>query len=732
MTPGRLTRACSRWSRPSRRLLAQASRRPRPLLKHVDGGSVGDAVVVGERILVIIRHYSNDSSKASTFSIMEGDGHSWQSIRDVAGSDIRALVNWDGRLVASFERPYPAVAGFHSLEVWDGRSWAPLPGEFSSYNQGDGHVAAMGVHQGYLVAAGTFKGVDGRAAANIAFLADGTWRPLGSGLDSWVSDLASTADGLWLSGQFKRAGGELSLGVARWDGPLPTGVPLEAIPAFVPTPPRSLEPAAPTIADRPVDPAATSPVVNRDFVAWGDDGAPKGWKWRSSCPKSAAADSARPPARAANGGIRLYAGKAEWCHASLSQWFPIKAGRCYRLRARFDAMASSDPGAPTNWTFAFADYAHAASGYSYGPLHTGMEVTLAAEGGWAEVTLRADQTANEGVASISSRGPAPDLVLREVMCDTVAVTDAEAIHLVCAGLRQRLVIQADRAVDWDSLEVHAIAELTSSGQKVGQALSNMLRSLQEQRVTLQSGHSDVQMVELLSEGQPLPESDGLPSARISEIRARLSDWQYNGAGTANGWTSDGIAYVQVVRSMSSQDWRTDLTGATGILLDLRGYGGSHRRDERREDNLRSLASTCADMPRIWGYARSAVASGAGQDTLRLARATEPKLNLPVICLIDASTSGSMAECALMMKGLPGVTLVGRPTRGGSGGMEKLLVPSGAQVNFPARSLWDPQGRLINDDHGVVPDILVAPGGSPEPVFDEGLKVLREKIAALRR
>lgn len=699
---------------------------------NLDGGSVGDAIVVGDRILVVVRHDSNDPSKASTYSIMEGDGHSWRSIRDTTGSDIRALVNWDGRVVAFFERPNAAGAESHSLQVWDGRSWAPLPGEFSSYLAGDGRINALAIHQGYLVAAGTFKGVDGHAAANVAFLADGIWRPLGSGLDSWASDLASSADGLWLSGQFKHAGGELSLGVARWDGPLPADLPLEAIPAFVPNPPPRPVPFDAGAGDRPVVSATASPVINGDFLAWVDDGVPEGWKWRSQCPKSAAADSARAPDLAANGGVKLHAGAANWCSASLSQTFPITAGRCYRLRARFDAMAAPAAGEPTNWKFAFADYARSASGYSYGPLHTGMEVALSAEGGWAEVTLRADRTATEGVVSISSRGPAPDLVLREVLCDTVAVTDAEAIQLVCAGLRRRLVIQADRAVDWDSLKTCAIAELTGSGQKMGLALNNMLRSLDEQRITTQSGHSDVQMIGLLSEGKPLPESDALSRARITEIRAHLSDWQQSGAGAANGWTGDAIAYVQAVSSMSSQNWQTDLTGAAGILLDLRGYDGSSRLNEWRADNLRAMASSCADLPRTWAFARSAAATGSAEDTLRVTPATGPRVSLPTVCLIDASTSGALTECALTMKALPGVTLVGRPTRGGSGGMEKLLVPSGEQINFPARSLWDPQGRLINDDHGVEPDILVAPGDSTDPVFVEGLRVLRQKIAASRR
>jgi C-terminal processing protease CtpA/Prc len=83
----------------------------------------------------------------------------------------------------------------------------------------------------------------------------------------------------------------------------------------------------------------------------------------------------------------------------------------------------------------------------------------------------------------------------------------------------------------------------------------------------------------------------------------------------------------------------------------------------------------------------------------------------------------------MMRALPEVTFVGTPTRGGSGGGGRFLLPLGSIVNYPDRWLFSPQGELIDDDRGLVPDIIIESGPSLDPVFEGGLRVLREKIAS---
>jgi hypothetical protein len=41
------------------------------------------------------------------------------------------------------------------------------------------------------------------------------------------------------------------------------------------------------------------------------------------------------------------------------------------------------------------------------------------------------------------------------------------------------------------------------------------------------------------------------------------------------------------------------------------------------------------------------------------------------------------------------------------------------------------GEPVNDSTGLQPDVLVQPDGTPDPVFAAGLKVLRQRMAAVR-
>lgn len=87
---------------------------------------------------------------------------------------------------------------------------------------------------------------------------------------------------------------------------------------------------------------------------------------------------------------------------------------------------------------------------------------------------------------------------------------------------------------------------------------------------------------------------------------------------------------------------------------------------------------------------------------------------------------------MMMQEALGVTLVGRFTRGGMGGMARFNLPIGAQVNPPSRSLWSSDRELLSDSHGLQPEVSVEPDGSLDPLFREGLRTLREKISERHR
>lgn len=95
-----------------------------------------------------------------------------------------------------------------NLLVWDGTDW------ILEY-VGDGPVHVLAIHNGNLFAGGDFTTT---AMNRVAKLDNGTWVPLGTGMDAPVYALVSHDNQLIAGGAFAQAGGVNSDYVAAWDG----------------------------------------------------------------------------------------------------------------------------------------------------------------------------------------------------------------------------------------------------------------------------------------------------------------------------------------------------------------------------------------------------------------------------------------------------------------------------------------------------------------------------------
>ncbi|HPD31798.1 MAG TPA: dockerin type I domain-containing protein [Phycisphaerae bacterium] len=100
---------------------------------------------------------------------------------------------------------------------WDGRYWSPVGGGVSKPS-GCGQVKALVVHDGELVAAGSFAMAGNTAAANIARWNGSRWAPLGEGTNFDVLALAIYGNDLIAAGNFTTAGGVSANRIARWNG----------------------------------------------------------------------------------------------------------------------------------------------------------------------------------------------------------------------------------------------------------------------------------------------------------------------------------------------------------------------------------------------------------------------------------------------------------------------------------------------------------------------------------
>lgn len=171
--------------------------------------------------------YFETAGGSPAANVAKWDGETWSPLGSGVGAPVEALAIFDD---GSGGGPELYAAGWFTtagdLEVsniakWNGESWRPVGsglddwvGELAVYDDGGGPVLAAG---------GGFAMAGGAPAAAIAKWDGRAWAPLGAGVDGYVSDLfvldrEDSAQELYATGDFTLAGDVAANWIARWDG----------------------------------------------------------------------------------------------------------------------------------------------------------------------------------------------------------------------------------------------------------------------------------------------------------------------------------------------------------------------------------------------------------------------------------------------------------------------------------------------------------------------------------
>ena len=147
--------------------------------------------------------FQGDLIAAGTMSggnkrVMRWDGSSWTMIGGAFAGTVHQLVVHNGQLIAAGS--FTAIGGvpMNKVAIWDGTAWLSLGEGF------DDEVRAMAVHNDTLYAGGRFR-ISGNGATvldRIALWNGLDWAPVTAGLNGSVLDLMSTPNGLWITGEF--------------------------------------------------------------------------------------------------------------------------------------------------------------------------------------------------------------------------------------------------------------------------------------------------------------------------------------------------------------------------------------------------------------------------------------------------------------------------------------------------------------------------------------------------
>ncbi|MHC4933573.1 MAG: S41 family peptidase [Planctomycetota bacterium] len=103
---------------------------------------------------------------------------------------------------------------------------------------------------------------------------------------------------------------------------------------------------------------------------------------------------------------------------------------------------------------------------------------------------------------------------------------------------------------------------------------------------------------------------------------------------------------------------------------------------------------------------------------------------PCVILMDAQCFSATDIFLAAFKGVPGVTLLGVPSGGGSGRSRKVTLPrSGVRLRVSSMASFQPDGTPY-DGNGVQPDVIVEP--TPADWIGGSDSMLNEAVARIRK
>jgi hypothetical protein len=215
---------------------------------------------------------------------------------------------------------------------------------------------------------------------------------------------------------------------------------------------------------------------------------------------------------------------------------------------------------------------------------------------------------------------------------------------------------------------------------------------------------------------------------------RIPQWHKRNSTVASGLFDDGIRYLFIGNwpgdSAAELEPAFQVMGEAAeagspLIIDVRANGGGS------ELAARQFAGCFVDRPIV--YAKHLTRQN-GQFSEPLNRELQPNRARPrfrgrVAVLMGQGTVSSSEAFVMMVKQVPGCTLIGDSTAGSSGNPKPLDLGNGVVAFVPSWKQLSLDGTCL-EGKGVAPDVAVKTSPSDleksDPVLEEALRLLRQK------
>lgn len=323
-------------------------------------------------------------------------------------------------------------------------------------------------------------------------------------------------------------------------------------------------------------------------------------------------------------------------------------------------------------------------------------------------------------------------------CGALVGPDATSDH---AALFERVWWEFDRhyaffeikALSWDSLhDVYADqAAQAPTDQALAATIGAMIAELRDIHVNLYTPGAEYRYTGY--DGRPVFFDAGLIRTNYVTDR-RLAPRQR----LHFGHLAPDVGYVWIPSFGGAGGFGADFDAAilalaplTALVVDVRSNGGGNSANDGE------IASRFADSARTYGYVQYRNGPRHDDFTQRIdleVAARGPRFAGPVVVLANRFSYSATEDFVLAMSELPGVTIVGDSTGGGSGNPLVRELPNGWTFRLPQWKMFTAGGEMF-EERGLAPDVFVR-GSSAEltagrdAMLDTALAVVRR--AAARR
>ena len=143
-------------------------------------------------------------------------------------------------------------------------------------------------------------------------------------------------------------------------------------------------------------------------------------------------------------------------------------------------------------------------------------------------------------------------------------------------------------------------------------------------------------------------------------------------------------------------------GVKKLIIDVRNNGGGN------SNPVPNLLGVLVDKKTLLGSYIEKTGPEVGDITKPIGVYATPdadfRFDIPVVVLINRTSYSATSYFAAMIKGFPGVTLMGQVTGGGAGGHLGYQLSNGWQIRVSVSDFLDKGG--ISAELGVVPDVVI--------------------------